>query len=93
LTVITPSTRTEWIPALNSIRRQGVNVAVVLINQRDFGGTTNPEFLVDILFANDIATYTVKKDQVLNEALRFPVDHPANYLGQMPQPSAQETPA
>ena len=93
LTVITPSTRTEWIPALNSIRRQGVNVAVVLIDPRDFGGTTNPEFLVDILFANDIATYTVKKDQVLNEALSFPVDHPENYLGQMPQTSAQETTA
>ncbi len=93
LTVITPSTRTEWIPALNSIRRQGVNVAVVLIDARDFGGTTNPEFLVDILFANDIATYTVKKDQALNEALSFPVDHPENYMGQMPQTSTQETTA
>lgn len=93
LTVITPSTRTEWIPALNSIRRQGVNVAVVLIDARDFGGTTNPEFLVDILFANDIATYIVKKDQALNEALSFPIDHPENYMGQMPQTSTQETTA
>ena len=93
LTVITPSTRTEWIPALNSIRRQGVNVAVVLIDPSDFGGTTNPEFLVDILFANDITTYTVKKDQVLNEALSFPVDHPGNHLGQMPETTAQETTA
>ena len=64
---------------------------MVLVNPRDFGGATNPEFLVDILFANDIATYTVRKDQVLNEALRFPVDHQETYLGQMPQPSAQES--
>jgi uncharacterized protein (DUF58 family) len=90
LTVITPSIRTEWVPALNSIRRQGVKVAVVLIDTRDFGGTSNPEFLVDILFANDIATYTVKKDQALNEALRFPVDRRENYMGQAPQPTAQE---
>jgi hypothetical protein len=48
---------------------------------------------VDILFANDIATYTVKKDQVLNEALSFPVDHPENHLGQMPETTAQETTA
>ncbi len=90
---MTPSTRTEWVAALNSIRRQGVNVAVVLIDPSDFGGTINPELLVDILFANDIATYTVKKDQVLNEALSSPVDHPENYLGQMPQTRAQETTA
>jgi len=90
LTVITPSIRTEWVPALNAIRRQGVNVAVVLIDSRDFGGTSNPEFLVDILFANEIATYTVKKDQALNEALRFPVDRRENYMGQARQPTAQE---
>ena len=93
LTVITPSTRSEWIPALNNIRRQGVNVGVVLIDPRDFGGATNPEFLVDILFANDIATYTVRKGQSLNEALRFPVDRPENYLGQVPQPTARESTA
>ena len=93
LTVVTPSTRTEWVPALNSIRRQGVNVGVVLIDPREFGGATNPEFLVDILFASDIATYVVKKDQALNEALRFPVDRPENYLGQVTQPVAQESTA
>ena len=93
LTVITPSTRTEWVPALNSIRRQGVNVGVVLIDPRDFGGTTNPEFLVDILFANDIAAYAVRKGQALNEVLRLPVDRPENYLGQVSQPSAQESTA
>jgi uncharacterized protein (DUF58 family) len=93
LTVITPSTRTEWVPALNSIRRQGVNVGVVLIDSRGFGGATNPEFLVDILFANDIAAYAVRKGQALNEGLRLPVDRPENYLGQVSQPSAQESTA
>ena len=89
LTVITPSTRSEWVPALNSIRRQGVNIGVVLIDPRDFGGTTNPEILVDILFANDIAAYAVRKGQALNEALRFPVDRPENYQGHVSQADAQ----
>ena len=73
LTVITPSTRSEWVPALNDLRRKGVNVAVVLIDPQDFGGSREQRYLVDYLFDNDIGTYTVKRGQSLNEALRIPL--------------------
>jgi len=74
LTIITPSTRLEWIPALTNLRRQGVNVGVVLIDSQDFGGTSSIQYPVEFLFGNDIPTYVVRRGQPLNEALRFSVD-------------------
>ena len=74
LTVITPSTRSEWVPALNDLRRKGVNVAVVLIDPQDFGGSREQRYLVDYLFDNDVATYVVKRGQSLNDALRMPLN-------------------
>ena len=77
LTVITPSTRSEWVPALNDLRRKGVNVAVVLIDPQDFGGSREQRYLVDYLFDNDVATYVVKRGQSLNDALRIPLNRQA----------------
>ena len=93
LTVITPSTRFEWVPALTDLRRRGVNVAVVLINSKDFGGPADQELLVDYLFANDVATYAVRKGQSLNEALRTPLGRPEYSTGEVLQTSDMQTPS
>lgn len=73
LTVITPTRRTEWIPALASLRRQGVNVAVVYVDPTDFGAAVEPQSPLDFLFANEIPVYRVKRGQPFNEALQMPL--------------------
>lgn len=70
LTVITPSRRTEWISALNSLRRQGVGVAVIYIDPVGFGAPPEVHSPLEILFMNDIPTYMLKRGQPINEALR-----------------------
>ncbi|MYC30923.1 MAG: DUF58 domain-containing protein [Chloroflexi bacterium] len=73
LTVITPSRRTEWIPALASLRRDGVNVAVVYVDPTDFGAPAEVQSPLDFLHSNEIPVYRVRRGQSLNEALRFPL--------------------
>ena len=73
LTLITPSGRTDWIPALSTLRRQGVGVSVVLVDPESFGSASNIETSMDALFRNDINTYSVSRGQVLNEALQVPL--------------------
>ena len=90
LTVITPSTRSEWVPALNDLRRKGVNVAVVLIDPQDFGGSREQRYLVDYLFDNDIGTYMVKRGQSLNEALRMPLGRQEGLVSDRVQAGAVE---
>ena len=89
LTVVTPSRRTEWIPALNSLRRDGVNVAVVYIEPTDFGAAAEVQSPLDFLFSNDISVYRVRRGQSLNEALSMTVyDHPYPFIAPM-QPDAE----
>ena len=90
LTVITPSTRSEWVPALNDLRRKGVNVAVVLIDPQDFGGSREQRYLVDYLFDNDVATYVVKRGQSLNDALRMPLNRQTGLESRMAPAGAAE---
>ncbi len=73
LTVVTPSRRTEWIPALASLRRDGVNVAVVYIDPSDFGAPSEAQSPLDFLYSNDIPVYHVRRGQPLNEALQMPL--------------------
>ena len=93
LTVITPSTRSEWVPALNDLRRKGVNVAVVLIDPQDFGGSREQRYLVDYLFDNDVATYVVKRGQSLNDALRMPLNRQEGLGSRMSRTGAVEAAA
>ena len=72
LTVITPSRRTEWIPALASLRRDGVNVAVVYVEPTDFGAPAEVQSPLDFLFSNEIPVYQARRGQSLNEALQRP---------------------
>ena len=81
LTVITPSRRSEWIPALASLRRDGVNVAVIYVSPTDFGAPEDVQSPMDFLHSNDIPVYLVRRGRPLNEALQVPVfDQPYSFF-------------
>ncbi len=69
VTVITPSTRPEWVSALASLRRQGVKVAAVLVDPQEFGRADSQEQVVTALLLNQIPTYRAPRGQALNTAL------------------------
>ncbi len=69
LTIITPSTRPDWVPALNSLSRQGVNLNVVLVDPESFGHFTGIQVPLQTCASYDIPTYVVRRGQVLNDAL------------------------
>ena len=73
LTVVTPSSETDWVPAIGQLRRQGVNVSVVMIDPQDFGEAPSIESVLQSLAANDVPHYLVKKGVSLNECLRLPL--------------------
>jgi len=73
LTVITPSRHTEWIPPLQRLRRQGINVGVVYVDPISFGGSADVQPPLELLYMNEIPTYLVKKGESVNEALRAPL--------------------
>lgn len=73
VTLITASRRNEWVPALDALRRQGVNVSVVYIDGQSFGVHPETQAPLEFLALNEIPTYVVKQGQSLNEALRAPV--------------------
>ena len=73
LTVITPSRHTEWIPPLQRLRRQGVNVRLVYIDPISFGGSADVQSPLELLHINEIPTYLVRKGESVNEALRTPL--------------------
>ena len=73
LTIITPSRRTEWIPALRRLLRQGVSVSVVYIDPESFGASSGVQSPLDLLHLDEIPTYVVRKGDSLNQALQIPV--------------------
>lgn len=93
LTVITPTRRTEWIPALVSLRRQGVNLAVVYVDPTEFGAAAAPQSPLDFLFANEVPVYPVKRGQSFNEALQMPLYGGESYRYPAPPAAAGEPPA
>jgi hypothetical protein len=86
VTLITPSGRTNWIPALTALRRQGVSVSVVLIDPKSFGSASDTVQSLESLFQNDISTYSLSRGQELNEALHQPLGND-NRAGSMAGPS------
>ena len=73
LTVVTSSVDSQWVASLNDFRHQGVEVAVVLIDRSSFGSTTDMRLPLEVLNANFIPTYLVRKEDVLNDVLSTPV--------------------
>ena len=74
LTLVTSSCDTAWVPALSALRRQGVNVAAVLIDAGSFGNTlANQEMPLTALFRNEITCFSVARGQGLNQALSIPM--------------------
>ncbi len=73
VTIVTPSRRTEWIPALRRLQRQGVTVSVVYIDPVEFGADPDIQTPLESLHQNEISTYLVKRGDSLNEVLRAPI--------------------
>jgi uncharacterized protein (DUF58 family) len=73
LTVVTSSVETQWVASLTDLRRQGVEVAVVLVDRSSFGSPTDMRAPLEALSANLIPVYLVAQGDVLNDALRTPV--------------------
>ena len=73
LTVVTSSVDTRWVEALNGLRRQGVEVAAVLVDRSSYGSLENMDGPVEALNANLIPAYTVRRGDTLNDALQLPV--------------------
>ena len=72
LTVVTSSVETQWVASLTDLRRQGVEVAVVLIDRSSFGSPVNMSVPLEALSANLIPTYIVRRGDILNDVLRTP---------------------
>ena len=73
LTVVTSSVDVQWASSLNDLRRQGVEVAVVLVDRSSFGSPADMRFPLEALTASFIPTYMVRKGDVLNDVLQTPV--------------------
>ena len=73
LTVVTSSVDSQWAGALSDLRRQGVEVAAVLVDRSSFGSMQNMDGPVDALSANLIPTYVVRRGDTLNSVLQVPV--------------------
>ena len=73
LTVVTASVETQWVASLSDLRRQGVGVAVVLVDRSSFGSPTDVSAPMEELSANLIPTYIVRRGNELDQALQKPV--------------------
>lgn len=67
--VITPSTDSAWITALNELNRRGIKSVVILIAADTFGPAPNHKKMVAQLWASNIPVYTIQKGDELGAAL------------------------
>ncbi|HLH22390.1 MAG TPA: DUF58 domain-containing protein [Chloroflexota bacterium] len=67
--VVTPTTRAEWLAALEDLVQRGVRSAVVLLEASTFGGSRPSLMLVGSLAAAGFPTYLVKHGESLDQAL------------------------
>lgn len=73
LTVVTASVEAQWVASLTHLRRQGIEVSVVLVDRSSFGSPTNMSVPIEALSANLIPVYMVRRGDNLNDALLAPV--------------------
>ena len=82
LTVVTSSVDIQWVESLHYLRRQGVEVSVVLVDRSSFGSPTNMSAPLEALSANLIPTYLVRQGDSLNDVLQTPVQEiPTSWAG------------
>ena len=93
LTIISSSTRPEWVPALATLRRWGVQVNVVMVDPQGFGDSPGIDSVLEALSANDLPTYVVKRGVPLNESLRSSASRGAYLAGAASGPPAGEVSA
>ena len=88
LTLVTSSVETQWVASLTDLRRQGVEVAVVLVDRSSFGSLTDMRFPLEALSENLIPVYMVRKGDILNDALQTPVKEiPSNWAANIAKSS------
>ncbi|MEC8911619.1 MAG: hypothetical protein VYC44_11595, partial [Chloroflexota bacterium] len=88
LTVVTSSVETQWVASLTDLRRQGVEVAVVLVDRSSFGSLTDMRFPLEALSENLIPVYMVRQGDILNDALQTPVKEiPSNWAANIAKSS------
>ena len=73
LTLVTASVEPQWVASLTHLRRQGIEVSVVLVDRSSFGSPTNMSVPIEALSANLIPVYMVRLGDNLNDALLAPV--------------------
>jgi len=73
LTLVTASVEPQWVASLTHLRRQGIEVSVVLVDRSSFGSPTNMSVPLEALSANLIPVYMVRQGDNLNDALLAPV--------------------
>ena len=69
LVIVTASTDSPWLPAVQSLAQRGVRVAVVLVDPSTFGSGGPPLVLFGELTASDILTYVVGQGDDISLAL------------------------
>jgi uncharacterized protein (DUF58 family) len=74
VTVVTAAIDTGWVSALSDLRRQGVNVAAVLVDPSGFGADVDSGIVLSAASAELIPLYAVQRGQELDAALGRPVN-------------------
>jgi len=69
LVLVTASTDSSWLSAVQALVQRGVRAAVVLVDPSTFGGEGSPLVLYGELTASDILTYVVAQGDDLSFAL------------------------
>jgi uncharacterized protein (DUF58 family) len=82
LIVITPSTDHRWVTVLRGLRARGVNGVAVLLAGRTYGPAPDWEPVLADLQASGLATYLVRRDDDLSDALGHVPDNAARMAPQ-----------
>jgi uncharacterized protein (DUF58 family) len=82
LVVITSSVDPEWGVVLESSVRQGVSATVVVVDPTSFGAAGDPKILLSQLHRRGVATYMLRKNEDVAQALKHPWRQPSILPGE-----------
>jgi len=77
LVIITSDVDPRWVTALQQHIYRGARAVIVFIDPLSYGGWNDPTTLLQHLVGLGIDVYRLQRDQVLDEALRHPLQSPA----------------
>ena len=73
LLIVTSSTHTDWVSALQDLMYRGLSIAVVLVDSMSFGGDRSCCDLLTTLVSTGIPVYVVRRGDALPFALSRPM--------------------